>query len=144
MQRSRSWAGRSLRQGVSLVEVVIVIAVLGVLAALVLPELGDLLGYTQDRTAKNHLARLNNAVTSYSQSVVEIDTAANGGTSDEMTVIALLKARDESVPGTPFLPNEWTATATSEDTEFRAQWNGYAFQLLYPGTSGSGLLLKTR
>jgi len=127
----------------SLLEVVIVIAVIGLLATITIPQLGDLTAYSKDRTAKHHLARLNNAVLNYSQSIQEITTATASDASDELSVLAALQTRDPDVPGTPFLTPDWPVLETSDDSTYRAVWNGRMFEGLAPGTSGTGVKLAT-
>jgi len=130
------------QSGVTLVEVITVVVVIGILAAITIPQFADLHDYAEDRTAKHHLARLNKAVLSHSQSISELTiAAADGSSDDEIAVAAALQTRDDSVPGTPFLEPEWTAIPTSDTDQFRAVWNGRMFELVGLGEGGAGLLL---
>lgn len=127
------------RGGYSMPEVLVVIAVVAILAALGITAFSGVVNSAKEETATGNLSHLNRAVMSYSHAVSELTNAATSGITDEQSVFTALKTRDEGIPGTPFLNETFTLVSSSDTTIHRASWNGYTFVLLKPGTSGTGV-----
>jgi len=121
--------------GFSLVELSIVIAVLGILAAIAVPTLSGIMQASQVEVAQRNLNLLNGAVINYGQSIGELTNAAG----QDSAVLTLLKARDESVPGTPFLATNMANVTSSSTNTYRAVWNGRVFSMADVGVAGSGV-----
>jgi type II secretory pathway pseudopilin PulG len=125
----------------SVVEVLVVVGAIGVIAAVLIPSIVNVMKSASDEAAAANLEILNHAVLKYNHAVSEITRSADSGFSDEQDVMGLLKTRDALVPGSPFL-NPGTSAVESEDEEtYRAAWNGRMFQLVEPGQQATGLHL---
>lgn len=135
-------AGRGAA-GFSLVEIVVVIAVIGILAFLLVPAFQEVLPNSKYSTAMANLELLNQAVLKYNQARQEIFlTSVPSATSDEEDIAKRLQYRGPEAtayPGSPFLDSTLTITSTDGIDTYRASWNGRMFQMLPAGTAGSGL-----
>ncbi|GAB4183447.1 MAG: hypothetical protein Fur0032_24410 [Terrimicrobiaceae bacterium] len=119
----------------SLAEIMVAIAILGILAAVAIPMVGGTVATSKAEVAQRNLNVLNGAVLQYNQSVQELTNSVG----DHAAVVALLRTRDTSVPGSPFIPTNWSMNVVSTTNSFRASWNGRAFAFLVPGMAGSGV-----
>jgi prepilin-type N-terminal cleavage/methylation domain-containing protein len=126
--------------GISLTELLVVVAVLGVLAAVAIPLLVGLIPVSQENVALDAVERLNRAVHSYEMAVREISLAAGDGAN----VVALLRTRSAQAPGSPYLDDQPSYAVTSSAESYRARWSGRVFELLVPGQDGTGLDLQVR
>lgn len=124
-----------VRGAFSLAEILVTIAVLAIIAAVAVPMVGGTLASSKAGVAQRNLNVLNGAVVHYNQSVQELTNSSG----DHSGVIALLRTRDTSVPGSPFVPDNWTVNVVSATNSFRGSWNGRAFAFLVPGVAGSGV-----
>lgn len=125
--------------GFSLVELIVTIAVLGVLSVIAIPIMSGVLETSQTEVAQRNLNLLNGAVINYNQSVNQLTNSSGS----DSAVVELLKTRDASVPGTPFLPDHFANVTTSDTNAYRAVWNTRVFEMVSKGESGSGIdLLK--
>ncbi len=138
---------RQRQRGTSLPEILTVVAVLGVLTAVAIPQFDRLDLQVSAAVKGEDVERLNQAVSQYNQIAGIFTVAANDSAStDEEAVIALLHTRDPiELPGSPYLESsvdlESSAGAEDEEGRFRAVWNGYVFKLVPPDEAGSGLFL---
>lgn len=133
------------RSGFSLMEVVVVIAIIGVMGAIAVPIMSNQLASASQRTASRNLNLLNAAVIAFNQGNWELVLASTGGSSDELAIFDSLRFRDavNPTPGSPYLPPNATFNASSSASTYRAVWNGRQFELVPLGTAGTGLdLLK--
>lgn len=129
----------SPRAGYSLVEILVVVGVIAILAALASVSFSGVFQSAREEAATANLSRLNRAVMSYSHAASELTNTPNVGISDEQAVFSNLQARDAAIPGSPFLEAHYSAVESSDATVFRGRWNGYTFELLKPGTTGTGV-----
>lgn len=131
--------GGARRAGFSLAEVMVVIAIIAILAALAIPIYSGLLSGSASQVAKRNLNLLNGAVGSHNQLHYRLTNSPG----QNLAVFSNLITRYPSIPGSPFLPANLRAVETSSTNTFRARWNGSVFTFLAPGASGAGLdLLK--
>lgn len=133
------------RAALSLVEVVTTVAVIGILAAVAVPNLGQILGGSRRGVATNTVETLNHATKQFGHSHWDLRTAAvpaSGG--DELLMLRTLQWRDPNpsgelnVPG-PFMKPDWNPIASNSDQDYRAEWTGSSWRLLEPGQAGAGL-----
>lgn len=133
--------------GFSLPEIIITVAVIGVLASITLPVVIGVIPSSQASVASRNLNLLNGAVVAFNQNNHELALASDAGTSDEMAVIRSLQFVPPPVPGTslpasagaPYYEPMANIQVTSDPTRYRAQWNGKVFRLVSPTTAGAGI-----
>jgi prepilin-type N-terminal cleavage/methylation domain-containing protein len=133
------------KQGFSMAELLVVIAVLGILAAIGVPVISGMIPGSETAVAQRNLNLLNGALHNFKQSYWEISTAASSGSDDERDIFRSLQFRDpvDPFPGTPFLPATAKFEATSSTETYRAYWNGMVFRMYPKNAVGTGLdLLK--
>lgn len=129
----------SPRAGFSLPELLIVIAVIGILAAICIESYSNISSTARASVAADTSSLLNHAVLHYNQANAEILDSATSGTADELAVLQKLQTRDSAIPGSPYIPSNFSSATSSSSVDYRLQWNGHAFQMLAPGTSGAGI-----
>lgn len=129
----------------SLVEVITVIAILGIVSAIAIPNLAQIGEGARRGTAENIISALNKATKEFGHSQYDLKTtpvAASGG--DELLVLRTLQWRDSkpngelNLPG-PFMRTDWNPVPSDKSNDYRAEWDGASWRLLTPGTSGAGL-----
>lgn len=136
---------RHTSQAFSLVEVLITIAVIGVLAAIAVPSIGKVVEGSRRGVAENVVQTLNKATREFSHSQWDLRTTpAAGSGGDEMLILRTLQWRDPDTSGElnpkgPFMKNDWNPTTSSNTDDYRAEWTGSAWKLVEPGTAGAGL-----
>jgi len=129
----------------SLVETLIVIAILGIITAIAVPSAGKISSGGKTTIAQNLTEKLNRGVRSFSQANWDMTFSAievSGG--DELLVLRSLQyAPDDSnsdgFHGAPYFRNDWNPTTSNDTDDYRIQWTGSAWKLLLPGDSGYGL-----
>lgn len=137
----------------SLVEILVVLAIIGILASIAIPLLSGVREGSRLEAARSVVAQMNRAVAAYGQTGVTISGNGPAGarttilanddeTSDELAVLRLLTTREEGVVGSPFLQASGMPSEPSADTSrFRVRWNGQYFELVPVGEEGQGLLI---
>ncbi|MDF1853632.1 MAG: type II secretion system protein [Verrucomicrobiales bacterium] len=133
--------------GISLVEMIITIAVIGILSALVVPTIGNVVEGSRRGVAENVMQTLNKATREFGHSQWDLRStpiATSGG--DEMLILRTLQWRDPDLSGElnpkgPFMRNDWNPATSTSDEDYRVEWTGSTWRLLEPGTVGAGLKL---
>lgn len=141
-------SGIPAHRGFTLPEILMVIGIIGVLAAVSIPAYTGITSRTQDVEAQDFVESLNRAVLRFGQANWDIPTTANNSsTADETTVLLSLQykwaakqAGRELRLGSPYFSQKYKPGTSSDTGTHRIRWNGRGFELLKPGTSGSGLL----
>ena len=136
------------KRGFTLPEILTVVGIIGVLSAIAIPAYTGLTTRTQDVEAQDFVESLNRAVLRFGQANWDIPTAANpSATTDETTVLLSLQYKwsakqsgRELRLGSPYFTQKYKPSTSSDSTMHRLRWNGRSFELLKPGTAGSGLL----
>jgi prepilin-type N-terminal cleavage/methylation domain-containing protein len=127
----------------SLPELLTTIAVIGILAAIGIQTYRGIQDSARETIARDNLALLNRGVLHFSQTNWDIVlTAVNSSANDELAILHTLQWRDprNPTPGSPYISTNFSDTVSSSTDDYRIQWNGNAFELLLPGTAGTGLL----
>jgi prepilin-type N-terminal cleavage/methylation domain-containing protein len=136
---NRAAARAGFRRGVTLVELLVSITLVGILAAIGIANLKDVSSGARQETDIDTGNLLNRAVLHYGQSSAEIAIAAGSDSSDELSVIALLQARDPQLPGSPYLPADMSFSTSSSTDVVRYEWTGAFFRVLPEGAAGAGI-----
>jgi prepilin-type N-terminal cleavage/methylation domain-containing protein len=135
-------------RGYSLPEIMVTIAIVAILAAISLVSYGNVSESARLVLAQNIVAHLNAGVKGFGQGSWDIHTAKDDSSiTDEFKVLRTLQYKAPTSSGrfdtgAPYYPPTWNPGESSSTTDYRAQWNGVNFQLLTPGTSGTGFKLK--
>lgn len=125
----------------SLTEVIVVIAVIGIMAAIGIPMISNGVSSSSAETAKRNMNLLNGAVLTFNQANWELVLATSSDSDDEQKIFDSLRYRDavNPSPGSPYLPPNATFVASSATTTYRAIWNGRMYEFAPPGSNGTGL-----
>ncbi len=129
----------------SLVEMLVVVAVIGILAALAIPNIGKVTEGSKRSIAKNLIETLNQAGRQFGHSQYDLRTAPVPTTAaDDLLVLRTLQWRDPNPSGElnapgPFMRNDWNPALSTDSQDYRAEWTGSSWRLLEPGTPGAGL-----
>lgn len=132
--------------GFSVSELVITIAILGVLAGIVIVGLNGAFGASQETLAKARVEMLNSALHRWAMAYPEMYFPANEvSTNDELYVLRALQYRnpnkEKATIGSPYVQPEYNPGNSSSSEDFRIRWNGRRYELLRPGQEGTGLLM---
>ncbi|WP_395740662.1 type II secretion system protein [Prosthecobacter sp.] len=133
--------------GYSVTELVIVISIMGVMAALTVGSFSQFIGGSKDALAVERKEMLNQAVYRFAQNNYELQFDANSGSlADELVILRTLQFRDPNVNrakiGSPYVDPRYNPISSSDTSVHRLRWTGKMFELLSPGTSGSGILMN--
>tara|TARA_R110002096_G_scaffold28985_24_gene87559 strand:+ start:1022 stop:1519 length:498 start_codon:yes stop_codon:yes gene_type:complete len=129
----------------SLVEMLTTIAVIGILSAIAIPTIGDVVNGSRRSVADSLIQSLNNAAREFGHSQWTINSAPIPSSgADELLVLRTLQWRDPDTSGElnpkgPFMKPDWNPTTSTSEEDFRAEWTGSNWRLLEPKTSGAGL-----
>lgn len=143
MHRPKNAAKSS--KGVTLVELLVVIAVVAILAAILVPQVVGVGAATERSLAQRNLNKLNAAVGAFSQSNQLLSDLVTAEQADkEQAVLALLYDYDSSapIPGSPFLDPAHVFIVTSATNRYRARWSGKVFAWIERGEAGTGVDLE--
>lgn len=127
--------------GMSLTEVLVVIGFLAIVAAISIPNMLGVFSNARYETARRNLNYLNGAVIGFNQANWELVLATSGGSDDEQKIFDSLRYREALNPaaGSPYLPPTATFVSSGSTNDFRAKWNGRMFEIVVPGSNGTGL-----
>jgi len=139
-----------LRRAFSLTELVVTVAVIGIVAAIAIPIYSNVTERSQIAVAEDHVELLNRSLGNFTQACWKIPTVANNSaTADEFLVLRSLqhtfvKSASDPLgkPGSPFLSPSYDPSASSSTDEYRIRWNGRSFEVVPRGQAGSGLLFR--
>jgi len=134
------------RQGYSVTELVVVISIMGVLAGITVGSFNQFLGGAKDAIAGERLEMLNQALHRFAQHNYEmLFNPIPSGTADEMVILRTLQYRNENVNrvaiGSPYVSPRYNPSSSSSTDAYRLRWTGKLYELLKPGTPGTGLLM---
>lgn len=129
----------------SLTELLITAAVIGILSAIAVPTVGNIVKGSRDGVAENVVQTLNKATRQFSHSQWELRTQPipHSG-ADELLLLRTLQWRDPDLGGElnpkgPFMRPDWNPAASASVDDYRAEWTGSAWRLRKPGEPGAGL-----
>ncbi len=134
-----------INRGFSIVELMIVVAMLGVITSIAVPQLGGVLSNSKEVLVKDFVESLNKAVKKHSQLNYDIKISRDDSLAgEEISIIRTLQWRDATAlaPGAPFLRQDWHPIVSSSASDFRLQWNGNDFVVIWPGEVGVGVWVK--
>jgi prepilin-type N-terminal cleavage/methylation domain-containing protein len=128
----------------SLTEMITTISILGILASIVVLQMSDNYSTARGVLAVDRLEMLNRGMSERAASVKEyVFTRVDANTTDEQLVLMDMQYRnpdpDKAEVNSPFIEPRYRPTTSSSVNDFRLRWTGRRFELLRPGTTGSGL-----
>jgi hypothetical protein len=120
------------------------ISILGILASIVVLQMSDNYSTARGILAEDRLEMLNPSMSERAASVKEyVFTRVDANTTDEQLVLMDMQYRnpdpDKADINSPFIEPRYRPTTSSSVNDFRLRWTGRRFELLRPGTTGSGL-----
>jgi type II secretory pathway pseudopilin PulG len=120
------------------------ISILGILASIVVLQMSDNYSTARGILAEDRLEMLNRSMSERAASVKEyVFTRVDANTTDEQLVLMDMQYRnpdpDKADINSPFIEPRYRPTTSSSVNDFRLRWTGRRFELLRPGTTGSGL-----
>lgn len=139
---------RRRSRGMSLVEIIITIAVIGILSSLAYAGFGKITDRSRDAVAANLVDTLNKATRNFSYAHWDLFlNPIPGATNDEFMVLRSLQWREPTVDPNqgeqfykgPYMRPDWNPSASSTTDDWRIQWTGSSWKLLRKGESGTGL-----
>jgi len=135
------------RKGFSLTEILVTVAVVGILAAVAVSTMDSILPGSKSTVAHNVVETLNQGVNRYVQlhgldlrSVAADDSSGDG----ELAVLRALQwdSPTDPDPGAPCVRPDYDPSISGSDEDYRILWNGEFFELREPGAAGTGLKVE--
>lgn len=132
---------RGSARGLSLVEMLVAITIIGILGSVAVINYGDTFRKSKRVICIDFVEQLNNALKEFEQTAWQLEIAAdNSVVTEEDQILALLQTKDVTVFGSPHFREDWSPSASSDNQTYRIRWNGATFELMEPGTDGTGYL----
>jgi len=133
--------------GFSMVEALIVIAIIGILSALAVPQMGGILNGSKRSVSQNLLDSLNKATREFSHAYWSLRTTPDPATgSDELAILRTLQWRESDTAAGgelhakgPFMRPDWSPLTSASTTDYRLVWSGSSWRLVEPNQTGAGL-----
>ncbi len=128
----------------SLVEMLITVAVIGILSAIAVPSIGNVIEGSRRGVAENVISTLNKATREFGHSQWTIATTPVSSGADEVYILRTLQWRDPDTSGElnpkgPFMRSDWNPVSSNSADDYRAEWTGSSWRLLEPDTAGAGI-----
>ncbi len=132
------------RGGFSLTEMVLTISIMGTLAGVAVVSFGHLTNSAKEVLAEERLEMLNSGLHRFSQYNYElVFSAQQGSAGDEMLVLRTLQYRHPddlyAKVGSPYVVPHYNPKISSGSSDYRLTWNGRLYELIRPGSPGTGL-----
>lgn len=131
------------RRAFTLTELIVTVAIVGLLASIAIPIYSNVRDASEKAVAEDHVEALNRAVNTYSQTCWKLPVAANAAsTADELLVLRSLQYQFPAASlklGSPYFDTKYDPPSSSNSSHLRIRWNGKSFELLPPGSAGTGL-----
>lgn len=130
--------------GFSMSEIVVTISIIAILATIVMVNMGSSFESARASLARERVEMLNNALHSWAMARNEMTfNRLDGSTADEMKVLRDLQYRhpddDLADLNSPYIAPEYNPPTSSNTQHYRIRWNSRRYELLAPGTIGSGI-----
>jgi len=138
---------RDDRQGFSLTEMLVTVAVVGIVAAVAVTNMGSILPGSKVTVARHVVETLNQGVNGYVQlhgselrAVVSDDSSGD----EELAVLRALQwdSPTDPDPGAPYVRPDYDPSVSGNDEDYRIVWNGEFFEVREPGDAGTGLQVR--
>jgi type II secretory pathway pseudopilin PulG len=130
-----------------MVEVLVVIAMLGILSALAVSNMGGILTGSKSGISRNLLDSLNKATREFGHAYWTLRTTPDTATgSDELAILRTLQWRESNTAAGgelhtkgPFMKPDWNPQTSSSTADYRLLWTGSSWRLVEPPLAGAGL-----
>ncbi len=146
MRSCQSPTSKRCSHGISLIEMVVTVTVIGILAASSIGVYERIVDTSKRTVAENHVETLNQAVKKYVQLRSTDILSVPANTSSSFEEFDILRAMQwnhpdaaQSDPGAPYMRPDYDPPLSGSASDYRAVWNGTFFQLAEPGEVGAGL-----
>ena len=128
-------------------ELVIVVSILAVLAAITVSSMNQYLSGGKDSLAMARQETLNQAVYRFAQQNYELQfNRMDGSAADELVILRTLQYRDPNINrakiGSPYVDPRYNPVSSSDTTQHRLRWTGKMYELLLPTQGGTGILMN--
>jgi type II secretory pathway pseudopilin PulG len=138
-----SLESKSPAQGFSMVEMVTIVAIIGVIASIFIPSLSGMSTNSRTVLAQKRQELLNTSLNQMAMSGRQVPNSPQLTSSrDEELVVMTLQIRNENLVGSPFLTPNYTPKGSSDPTTYRLRFTGHRFELLPPPQAGTGLKVE--
>lgn len=127
----------------SLVEVIVMVAVVGILSGIAIGSVGKITKASKETVAQNLVETLNNATKEFGHAqYVLVSDGENTNSTDEVDILRTLQWKDPGIElgiAGPFMRGDWIPASSSSNDDYRAVWAGSFWKLARPGEAGAGL-----